>query len=247
MCGVCKDPVIHGDGVKRGWWKDKGRMTEHLLCSTACFAVASKKATFQTERFRAAKQAMNASVPRAMSWEQRELAMKLAKRSENKVPSFWFYFPKGREAIGAFAVGRLVEAKVLPVSATRQYEQGITVIDTRIQSGDSDPPEYRDVRACISDTYLTRYIMEYTKGGPGSPSIIGKYIAVVVTSVFGDKELHNHSVFAASDIDALLEEVNSDNDVKAMGMNYAITNQTWFEGVDPLFVKFCEANPATPF
>lgn len=247
LCAICKEPVLLDGNERRAYWRSKGAIRLHWLHSGACEVVARKKATYQTEeskKFQDALRASPVSNRTTKSWETRQTEMKLERKTRQNEPTFFFYFKRDTDSVGAFAVGKLLEVKIQPPTKDREFERGFVFMQTKIAT----PEGFDDVRVCLSDNYLANYFKEYVKGTPNNPSIVGKHVGIAAIGMTPDGKYLEYGVYAASSPEALLEEMNQDIDTKAIfGDDTKYTYQTWFNGIEVAYPEWQSKQEKPPF
>lgn len=165
--------------------------------------------------------------------------MRIERKETIKVPSFMFFFKRGIEGVGGFTVGKLAAVRVFRPKG-REHDMGVIEIDSRVNG----PNGWENVRVALSDLYLAKQLSEYTKGTPSNPSIIGKYIVIVVEGVTGDKGWHSHAIFVGASLEAVIAEANESVDLRDVhGQDFVLDNQTWFDGIEVPFAEWRAKNP----
>lgn len=169
---------------------------------------------------------------------------KLTPREMGRIPTFFTYFPKGKEGVGSFVFGKLLEARIIPAvpgDETRKFDKGAVTFESRIARGDT----VDDVRVCVTDLSIAKVLIPLLNGSPGNPGLKGRYVGIVVDGVEGAKEYHRHSIFHSSDAKELVAEANLPDEPALAAARAAFGDdkflfsyQTWVNGIETRYADW---------
>lgn len=225
VCAHCKEPLRDDESIKV-WWDVRGN-TRAFNIHRKCEVAASHRATFTKDH--------PDSRRRDDAFWDRALGNKEMKLAPTFKPSHYAYFNKDR--VGGFAVGKLLGARVVPPNANRDKEQKQVTIESRVMvPGGDGLPRAVDIQVLLTDIGCYNCVEPYITSKPGQPSLIGQWVCFLAPKLSADGRYANVTAYAASNLAALLSEVNASDDIAAMrevhGADFVVDFQTWYNGIE---------------